>query len=173
MCNPGDDYIPFLKQAGCDRSVINHCLAVRNAALGISNRISDAGTPVNKDLVAKGAILHDIGRSVTHGLDHADVGGKICRELGLEEEIALIVERHIGAGLTSNERILAGLSPVDRIPGTVEEKIVAHADNMVKGSYIMDMNEFMDSISKYPEDIRKRFLDLSNELNTLENKSLQ
>jgi uncharacterized protein len=170
MCKPGDELIPCLVKAGCDEGVIEHCVTVRNVALNIATEISATGIPVNLDLVAKGAIIHDIGRSVTHGLGHADAGGEICKKLGLGKEITSIVERHIGAGLTSDERVKAGLPPGDRIPQTLEEKIVAHADNLVKGSRVMDLIEYQNSLFKFPEHIRRRFLNLSKELGSPEEK---
>jgi len=168
MCRPGDELIPCLVQAGCDEKVIKHCVTVRNVALNIASGISATGLPVNLDLVAKGAIIHDIGRSVTHGLEHADAGGEICKKLGMGEEIISIVERHIGAGLKSEERVKAGLAPGDRIPQTLEEKIVAHADNLVKGSRLMSPDEYQDSLLKFPEYVRQRFRDLSKELGSPE-----
>ena len=33
----------------------------------------------------------------------ADEGGVICRSLGIDERVCLIVERHIGAGLKADE----------------------------------------------------------------------
>jgi uncharacterized protein len=165
---PGDELIPCLMQAGCDQGVIDHCITVRDVALKVASRVAETGVQVDLDLVAKGAIIHDIGRSVTHGMDHADEGGVICKNLGMSDKIRLIVERHIGAGLTSDERIRLGLPSGDRIPKTIEEKIVAHADNLVKGSRVMNKNEYLNSLNKLPEDIRKRFLDLALELNSFE-----
>ena len=63
----------------------------------------------DKDLIKKGALLHDIGRSKTHGITHAVEGAKIVREYGYPEEVQNIVERHIGAGLSEDEAIKLGL----------------------------------------------------------------
>lgn len=167
MCSPGDEFIPFLADKGCDPGVIDHCLMVRDVAVDIARRIAGTGMPVRIDLVAAGAILHDIGRSKTHGMDHADAGGMICREIGFEEDVCRIVERHIGAGLSAGERAEFGLSPVDRFPVTLEEKIVAHADNMVKGSRVMNEDEFVASISRFPDPVRLRFLSLRDEIISL------
>ena len=89
--------------------------------------------PVNRDLVRAGAMLHDIGRGVTHGIDHAQRGAALAGSLGLDERIVSIIERHIGAGLTADECSLARLIPRDCLPVTIEEKIVANADNLVHG----------------------------------------
>ena len=48
-------------------------------------------------------------------------------------DVARIVECHTGAGLTSDECTLLGLLPIDCMPQTGEEKLVANADNLMKG----------------------------------------
>ncbi|MGV8108707.1 HDIG domain-containing metalloprotein [Methanospirillum sp.] len=171
MCSPGDELIPFLTQVGCDDGVIAHCRVVRDVAVRIANGIEKAGTQVDIDLVAAGAIIHDIGRSQTHGMDHADVGGCICRSLGFDEQICLIVERHIGAGLRAAEREGFGLLPVDRIPETIEEKIVAHADNLVKGTRVLNQQEFESALDRFDRQVKERFLALAHELNQLLEKT--
>ncbi|PWR72053.1 HDIG domain-containing metalloprotein [Methanospirillum lacunae] len=168
MPDPGDKYIRYLKEAGCDPQVISHCITVREVAVRITDLILSAGTAkVDRDLVAAGAILHDIGRSETHGMDHADAGGRICRETGFSQEICRIVERHIGAGLNRSDRKGFGLSEEDRIPETIEEKIVAHADNLVKGSGIITRSDLDVSIQKFPHDVQARFTALADELEAL------
>ena len=164
MSDQGISLISHLLDTGCDKGVIDHCLTVHGIAVTLADRIISAGTLVDPDLVAAGAILHDIGRSQTHGMDHADAGARICRSLGFDERICLIVERHIGAGITAAERMQFGLSADDRIPETLEEKIVAHADNIVKGSRVMSESEFLSSISRLPDQVRKRLLTLSDEM---------
>ena len=117
MPDPGTEYIRYLQNAGCDPEVIAHSMVVHDVAILIADRIIKAGTArVDPDLVAAGAILHDIGRSQTHGMDHADVGGKICRKFGIPSNICQIVERHIGAGLSGSERASFGLPYEDRTP---------------------------------------------------------
>jgi len=164
MCSPGDTCLSFLTRAGCDPGVIAHCLAVRDVAVRIASELSGAGTRVDINLVASGAVLHDIGRSRSHGMDHADIGSEICRSLGLDEPVCRIVERHIGAGLSAEERRSMGLSAVDRIPETIEEKIVAHADNLVKGTREITEDELISSLDRFPAPVRDRFLALIREL---------
>ncbi len=172
MCSPGDEFLSFLIEAGCDPGVIEHCRVVRDVAVRIASDIAGTGTVVDIQLVVAGAILHDIGRSKTHGMGHADEGGVICRSLGFDERICLIVERHIGAGLRADERAGFGLSAVDRIPETLEEKIVAHADNLVKGTRVISHEEFVSSLDRFDEPVRERFLALSNELERLKKPSV-
>ncbi len=165
MPEPGDEYIRYLEEAGCEPRIIAHCLRVRDVAVQIADRIQSAAiVPVDRSLVAAGAVLHDIGRSRTHGMDHGDVGGSICEDLRFSPEICRIVERHIGAGLTGKERKDLGLCAEDRIPESTEEKIVAHADNLVKGTRIISRDEMEQSLRKFPEDVRMRFIALADEL---------
>lgn len=173
MSEPGDEYLRILTGAGCDPGVISHCQTVRDVAIRIASRITDANTAeVDTRLVATGAILHDIGRSKTHGMDHADVGGILCRDLGYPPPVCRIVERHIGAGLTAEERVQLALSAQDRIPETVEEKIVAHADNLVKGVRIISRTELEEAIKKFPLPVQKRFIALADELEQLAGSAL-
>lgn len=131
--NKANDEIPssetclkLLRDAGCNDHVICHCIAVRDVAIKIAEK-----TNANMALVEAGALLHDIGRSKTHGIGHAVVGAKIAKKLGLSEEIIGIIEHHIGAGLTPDTAKSLGLSEKDFTPQTLEEKIVCHADNLI------------------------------------------
>lgn len=145
-----EDCIALLRRAGCSDDVVAHCRAVRDLALTYADGIAD------RDLIEAGALLHDIGRGVTHDLHHAEAGGAICRAFGLDERIERIVERHIGAGLTADECSLQNLAPRDCVPQTIEEKIVAHADNLVKGTRAITMEERMMHAIALPRRQRER-----------------
>jgi uncharacterized protein len=133
--------IDILKNFNCPENVIEHLIAVSKNALAIADRVN---IPVDRDLIKRGALLHDIGRCRTHGIGHGIEGGKILREQGLGEEIARIAERHIGAGLTSDEASRLGLPSGEYIPETPEEKIVAYADNLTGGSKIISFEESLE-----------------------------
>ncbi len=136
--------LAILRQAGCPAKVIEHLRMVEAIAVAIAGRIlgrcetaaqndgerASCRASVDLELVRAGALLHDIGRSRTHGIRHAVAGAELAKELGLPEELVLIIERHIGAGIGSEEAERLGLPPRDYLPVTVEEKIVAHADNL-------------------------------------------
>jgi uncharacterized protein len=122
--------IRILQAAGCDESVIAHCCAVADLALELAHRQPDR---VDEELVYQGALLHDLGRARSQGIDHAVVGGELAREFGLDEKLVRIIERHIGAGIPAAEAKEVGLPAVDFMPETLEEKIVAHADNLIDG----------------------------------------
>ena len=84
-------------------------------------------------LVEVGALLHDIGRSKTHNIEHAVVGAQILREMGVPEKLANLVEVHIGAGIPADEAVELGLPERHYFAETLEEKIVAYADKLLIG----------------------------------------
>lgn len=122
-----EECIELLKKSGCSEEVIRHCQTVRDVAVRIAEKAN-----ADVKLVEASALLHDIGRSKTHGIRHAVEGGEIVRKLGLPGEIINIIERHIGAGLPAEEAKKLGLPAKDFLPITLEEKIVCHADNLVE-----------------------------------------
>lgn len=122
-----EECLVLLKNSGCDENVVRHCQAVEELAVRIAERAN-----ADKNLVSVASLLHDIGRATTHGIKHAVEGANIARRLGLPESVILIIERHIGAGITKIEARKLGLPAKDYMPITLEEKIVAHADNLIE-----------------------------------------
>jgi len=116
-------------EEGSKRSIIEHVCTVRMIAMAMGKR---SGADLR--LVSAGALLHDIGRSKTQGLFHVVEGVRIARQRGLPEPLIQIIQRHIGAGFTWEEAKAMGLPEGDYMPQTLEEKIVCHADNLVKGA---------------------------------------
>jgi uncharacterized protein len=137
--------IDLLVKAGCSQSVINHCRVVSALATRIARRFEDKGCRVDVQLVEIGGFLHDIGRSKTHVIDHALVGAEIARQLGLPNEIALIIERHIGGGISKEESKLLGWPSRNFLPQTMEEKIVCYADKRVAGSGVVSIEQTINS----------------------------
>ncbi len=99
------------------------------------------GLVVDRDLVRAGALLHDIGRSVTQDVKHAAVGADLLRADGYGDALVLVVERHTGAGIDAEEARALGLPARDYTPVTLEEKIVAHADNLYSGERRLSLAE--------------------------------
>ncbi|MCD1295621.1 hypothetical protein CUJ83_11490 [Methanocella sp. CWC-04] len=121
-----EEALALLKKYGISPAVMEHIMAVRDYAVEIAGDID-----CDRELVEVGALLHDIGRSRSHDIDHAIIGAGILKDEGVDDRIVKIVERHIGAGLTPDEAKKLGLPPADYVPKTIEEKIVAHADNLI------------------------------------------
>jgi uncharacterized protein len=122
-----------LRDVGCQPNVIRHSLAVERKALEIAEKISENGHAVDIKLVGLGAILHDIGRAKTHGIEHGVEGAKILRRKGLGR-FADFAELHIGAGIPAGEAKELGLPERDFMPRTLEEKIVTYADKLIVGA---------------------------------------
>jgi uncharacterized protein len=167
--------IDLLINTGCSPDIIEHCRAVaecaKQIAMAISENAKRKGQPMNIDIdaVFLGALLHDIGRSKTHGIGHAIAGAKIAVENGLDDKIIKIIERHIGAGIPKEEAPGLGLPEKDYLPVTIEEKIVAHADNLIFGKNIGTMEELILNLRRKKLDERtiQRFIDLTNEISSM------
>ena len=128
--------LELLRKENTPENVIKHSESVYKKAMEIAANFDN----VDEDLIRKGALLHDIGRSKTHGITHAIEGVEIAREYGYDEKVLNIIERHIGAGITESEAEKLGLPIKSYLPETLEEKIVAHADNLVSGSEEVDID---------------------------------
>jgi uncharacterized protein (TIGR00295 family) len=123
-----DECLKILREHGCTEKVIVHILTVTDLAMKIAGRFPD----VDLSLLEAGSLLHDLGRSRSHGIDHAVQGAKLAAGLGLPTELVNIIERHIVAGIPKEAAIELGLPAKDYTPQTLEERIVAHADNLVE-----------------------------------------
>lgn len=165
-----NEALKILRRMGCPPNVVAHCERVADIAVELALKALDRGFPVDLRLIEAGALLHDIGRSVTHGVDHGVIGAEIVRSLGLDEEVARIVERHVGAGIPAEEAAGLGLPRRDYIPSTLEEKIVCYADKLARGSQRMSykeaLKEFMEILGKDHPAI-ERFKRLHKEILTL------
>ena len=155
--------LELLRIAGCSDRAIKHCLTVADHAVQLARNIRNNGHPVDVELIFIGAILHDIGRSVTHDIRHAVEGARIGREHGLNPSIIRIIETHIGAGIPEKEAQSMGLPQGNYMPVTFEEKIVAHADNMVDDDKIVTISEELDNLREkgMHESIIERTVELS------------
>jgi len=139
--------VQLLKKVNCPHNVINHCKAVSKLAVKIAKKLKKKGIPVDVELIKIGGLLHDIGRSKTHNIEHALIGSEIARSVGLDEAIVKIIERHIGSGITAEEAIQLGLPGRNFMPTTLEEKIVSYADKLIAGNHRMDFNEALERFS--------------------------
>lgn len=130
------NYFQIFKSLNCPPYLIEHCTAVCKKAVQLSSNFDS----INIELVKTGSMLHDIGRCKTDNIDHAIIGSEILKELGFSTEVSNIALRHIGAGIPKEEAEMLGLPPKDYIPITLEEKIVAHADNLIHWTNEVDVD---------------------------------
>lgn len=143
-----DEAIRLLEESGCASNVIEHCKEVASLAIEIAKKAKAAGKEVDLELVEAGALLHDAGRCRTHEISHAVEGFRLAMSRGIEPEVAEIIKRHIGAGVSKEEAKKLGLPEDDYFPRSPEEKIVAHADNLVKGTRRITIQERMELMHK-------------------------
>jgi len=164
MSYPTDEEcLTILVEEGISDEVLLHIEAVTELALEIAEC---AGADVA--LVHAAALLHDIGRSRSHGIDHAVQGASILRERGISKDVVEIVERHIGAGITADEAGRLGLPFKDYLPGTLEQKVVSHADNLVSGYHRQTSARHQASMrDKGLEEQAERAMELHRELSEL------
>jgi uncharacterized protein len=152
--------LSILTRVSCPDNVIKHCIAVSDYAVHIARKIRERGHTVDVSFVETAALLHDIGRSKTHGIAHGIEGAKMLAD---HPRYARVCERHIGAGLTKEEARKLGLPERDYLPETLEEKIIAHADNLVDGERVCSVEEALESFKtrlggSYPAVARIRAL---------------
>ena len=131
----------LLDRAGCSKRVIIHCCTVKAVAVEIAKGIN-----ADTELVIAGALLHDIGRAKDHTVMHANVGADMAERLGLPKELVSIIRKHMGAGIDNTDAIEMGIPEGDYIPRTIEEKIVAHADNFVSDDRITSYMHTVDKL---------------------------
>jgi uncharacterized protein len=140
--------VNLLSEVGCSKKVIAHCKAVSALAVKFAEACEKKGLNVDVNLVEIGALLHDIGRSKTHGVDHAAVGVEIARSLNLPESIVSIIECHIGGGIAADEAKELGLPIKDYFPKTLEEKLVTYADKLIEGSRVVPIERTIEHFSR-------------------------
>ena len=144
--------LKLLSRSRCSRRVIEHCKTVASLAVQIAEVCKEKGLDVDVQLVEIGAILHDIGRSKTHSVDHVIAGARIARELGLPSSVVSIIERHAGGGVDIDEAKRLGWTIKSYLPQTLEEKIVCYADKLVEGKRRVKIER---TISKFSKELGK------------------
>jgi uncharacterized protein len=168
--------IETLKKAGSPDEAVSHSIEVARKALEISSRVN---IPVDRMLIIRGAIYHDLGKSKTYGMQHGEIGAQKARELNLEEEIIQIILKHIRGGMTEPEAVELGLPVRDYTLRTPEEKIIIYSDRMVDiytDGIVPDIdekkaeNQFAEILNKYEKYGKNpvtlnRYLNLHGEIN--------
>ncbi|MBF0329468.1 MAG: HDIG domain-containing protein [Nitrospirae bacterium] len=123
-----DSDIGILRSSGVSEEDIAHCKKVAEKALEIAER---TGANIDFELVGRGALFHDLGKSKTHEMEHGKIGAELGRQIGLPQAITDIMEKHIRGGLTEPEAIELGLPVKDYTLKRLEERIVIYADRLV------------------------------------------
>lgn len=155
------------------KSLVSHGTRVMEKALAVARAVP----AMNPDMrfIEEAALLHDIGIMKVYAPDigctgdapyvcHGVLGREILEKEGLPRH-ALVCERHVGAGITAEEIVAAGLPlPVrDMCPVSLEEIIVAYADkffskNPKAGNREKPVEEISGEMAKYGRRQKETFL---------------
>lgn len=85
------------------KHVIGHCNAVAHVAVEIAKKLNEHGFNMDLALIEGAGLAHDVARVEE---EHWNVGARILRELGYEDEAAIVevhMSRHIYTFDTLNE----------------------------------------------------------------------
>ncbi len=138
-----DDVLAVWDKYKLPENVRRHCIKVAEIARRIAEKIRSRGFDVDLDAVIKGALLHDIGRAITHEpFEHFLKSGEILRKEGFDEKIVKIAERHFSAGVDEEDAKRLGING-RYMPETIEEKIVCYADKVTRGEEEIEFEEFL------------------------------
>ena len=144
--------IRLLQKNGCPRIVVRHCEAVAKVALELAGKLQSKGVKVDLRLVEDGALLHDLGRSKTNGVDHGLIGAQIAESEGLPQPLVKVIIRHVGGGITPQEAEQFGWPKNNYMPQTIEEKIVSYADKVVDNGKRVPIDLEIERLKpKYPD----------------------
>ena len=138
----------LLSESGCSDRVIAHCRAVSALAVKFAKACENKGLKVDFKLVEVGALLHDIGRSKTHDVNHVIIGVEIAKSLNLPKSIVSIIAHHVGGGITADEAKRLGWPVKDYVPATLEEKIVTYADKLIEGLRVVPIEKTLLNLSR-------------------------
>lgn len=141
--------------------VWNHSLIVRDIAMQLAKKMEGKNIKTNIELVETGALIHDIGcydcyefvrKNVKPYIQHGVVGSEILKNEGFDKKVCNIASIHLGVGITK-ENIVANKLPLeekDFVPTTLEEKLVAYADNFhsKNGPKFMTFEEARNKLAK-------------------------
>jgi uncharacterized protein len=148
--------------------VIEHCIAVADFAMETAEKLKGREVKVNVELVEAGALLHDLGRSKCHSVDHAVVGAQIAQSIGLPEPVIRIIKRHVGAGITAKEAKALGWPKDTYTPQTIEEKVVCYADKRIDKSKVIPVEVEIEKLKKDNKvEAAERVRKLSDEITSL------
>jgi uncharacterized protein len=144
------DDIALLRKEGMNETDLEHSVKVAEKALEIALR---TGEKLDMELVGRGALFHDLGKTITHDITHGQLGAEKGAQLGLPAEVNLVMEKHIRGGLTGGEAIALGLPVKDYTLHKLEERIIIYADRLVDIIYdgIVEISDELDAEKRFNE----------------------
>jgi putative nucleotidyltransferase with HDIG domain len=122
---------------------ISHVLSVEETSLKIADMLIQKGIKIDKDIISRAALLHDIGKgSNKNNKDHAIIGYQICKKERIDIAVCIAVKNHDVNGV---------LTPLK----TWEEKIIAYSDKICNKEVIGLEGRFNDWKARCPESYDK------------------
>lgn len=136
-----EEIIDLMEKWELPVSIREHCMEVRDISCEIIEKISEKNRETFDTMVVKaGALLHDIGRVQTHGLEHGYIGGKLLEKINTDPRVVRCAQVHVLGGFTLED--IKNHFPVNLkeeieealLPVSIEEKIVCFADKHAIGT---------------------------------------
>ncbi len=144
-----EEILDLLDEWGLPEGIKEHSFVVRDIALQIVKKIKENNKDIeiDKKIVEAGALLHDIGRVVSHGLEHGFRGWLLLKGARVDNRVARCALVHVLGGFTlsdvKKEFPVAVRDEINEplIPESIEEKIVCLADKHAVGTVKVSMNK--------------------------------
>ena len=147
-----EECLKILKQENVPDNIISHLKAVHDFSMRVCDVLEKRGININKNLVAAGALLHDIRKTSPN--DHIVEGYELVKYLGYPK-VANLIKKH-------------GLMHINKgefVPKTWEEKIVFYADKRFKGDKMVSLDERFEYIKqRYNRDDTKKELEFTKKI---------
>ena len=127
--------LQILKDNNVPDNIVSHLKIVHDFSMKVCDVLEKRGIKANRDLIAAGALLHDIKK--INSDDHIIEGYDLVKSLGFPE-VAGVIKKH-------------GLMHIDKeefVPKTWEEKIVFYADKRCSGSKVVSLEERFEYIKQ-------------------------
>ena len=152
--------------------LVAHGKQVANKALAAAKKVPELKP--NLEFIETAAMLHDIGIFLTHSpgfgcygkhpyICHGILGSELLKKKG-HPELALVCERHIGAGISTADirQQHLPLPNRDMIPVSIEEQIICYADKFFSKNGSPQRSEksiaeIIDNLNRYGPDKVQRF----------------
>jgi uncharacterized protein (TIGR00295 family) len=148
---------------GSSERIVKHCQTVARVSLILSDALAARGKAVDGRATLAGALLHDIGRTRTQGIEHGYVGASLLEREGVDGVVVEIVRRHVGAGISREEAASLGFPEGDYIPRTLEQKVMCFSDKMVSSDIVRPFEEEVKRFQRKGHDV-DRLRELKEEI---------
>ena len=125
-----EECLQLLKVYKTPEPVINHCIAVADTARKIGEALNQHGFHLDLELIEAAGLIHDIARVED---EHWERGYQIARELGYDQEAAII-------------KVHMRYSPFSSVVNVNETDLVCLGDRIVKEDQYVGLDKRMEYI---------------------------